>query len=262
MKHLRLIVVVGAVLAASAVVWAQPALSLFNQRLTVDANGSLIVKTAAYGGSPGPATNAANLRVKADANNALIVAVGSGTMTPDTVCLDGTNQDACLARNAANVFGFRPTAAGTDTVLLNASTGLFTKVGTLTTAGKGVPIIVAYGRSTAQAGAVGSVATFTPSADGSFEISANVLVTVATTHSFTVVCAYTDEGNTARSATLIFALTGGSATGTIANANGAIPYMGQPAHIRVKGGTAITISTSGTFTTVTYNVEGVIKQVA
>jgi hypothetical protein len=33
-------------------------------------------------------------------------------------------------------------------------------------------------------------------------------------------------------------------------------------HIRAKAGTAITISTSGTFTTVTYNVEGIIKQIA
>ena len=72
----------------------------------------------------------------------------------------------------------------------------------LSGAANGVPGIVAYGRSTAQTAAVASVTTYTPGADGTFEIGANVLVTTATTHSFTVACAYTDEGNTARTATL------------------------------------------------------------
>ncbi len=48
--------------------------------------------------------------------------------------------------------------------------------------------------------------------------------------------------------------------GTITNVTGSGPYGGVPLHIRAKASTAITLATTGTFTTVTYNVEGVIKQ--
>lgn len=128
----------------------------------------------------------------------------------------------------------------------------------------GIPVIRAYGRATAQAAANASVATFTVGAvDGSFDVSANVLVTTATTHSFAVNVAYTDEGNTARTTPFGFCLAGSfSFTGTIANAAGAIAYVGLPYAIRAKAATAITITTTGTFTTVAYNVEGLIKQTA
>lgn len=123
--------------------------------------------------------------------------------------------------------------------------------------------IRAVGRSAAQVAAVASVATFTVGAsDGSFEVSANVLVTTATSHAFSVTCAYTDEGNTARTLTMTFGLVaGGVTTISVANATGAVPYMGVPLHIRCKTATTITIATTGTFTTVTYNVEGIIKQI-
>lgn len=130
------------------------------------------------------------------------------------------------------------------------------------TAGFGVPVIYGLGRFTAQTAAKASVATYTPTADGTFEISANVLVTTSTVHSFTVTCAYTDEGNTARTLTLTFSNLGGTLLTTIANAAGAVPYEGVPLHIRVKANTAITLASVGTFTTVTYNIEGIIKQTA
>lgn len=118
------------------------------------------------------------------------------------------------------------------------------------------------GRNVGATAAVASVVTYTPPADGSFLVQANILVTVATVHAFTCTCAYTDEGNTARTATLnFFALSGASRT-SIANANGAVPYMGAPQQIRAKGGTSITLATTGVFTTVTYNVEGAITQVS
>lgn len=130
----------------------------------------------------------------------------------------------------------------------------------------GIPAIVARGRVTAQTAAVSSIATFTPSADGTFEVSANVLVTVATTHTFTCQCTYTDEGNTARTVTLPFRLVGDTTalTSSIANGNGAVPYNGVPVTIRAQAGTAIVILTqaAGTYTTVTFNAEGTIKQVA
>lgn len=122
------------------------------------------------------------------------------------------------------------------------------------------------GRSVAVTAAVASVATVTPAADGSFDVCMNVNVTTATTHTFTAQCTYTDEGNTGRTVTMPFRLVGDTTalTSSISNASGAVPYNGVPLRIRVKGGTAITLLTAsgGTYTTVTYNVEGTIRQVA
>lgn len=131
------------------------------------------------------------------------------------------------------------------------------------TEGWGVPAIYKVGRSTAQTAAVASVAAYTVgSADGSFIVSANVLVTTSTTHNFTVTVAYTDEGNTARTLTLNFSSLAGVIATAIINTGGAVPYEGLPMHIRCKASTAITVATTGTFTSVTYNVEAVIQQVA
>lgn len=124
----------------------------------------------------------------------------------------------------------------------------------------------ASGRSAAAVAAVASVATLTPAADSSFDVQMNVLVTTATTHTFTGQCTYTDEGNTARTVTMPFRLVGDTTalTSSITNANGTVPYIGVPVRIRVKAGTAITLLTQagGTYTTVVYNVEGTIRQVA
>ncbi len=142
--------------------------------------------------------------------------------------------------------------------------GKFTTYNNKTTAGFGLATIVAVGRSTGQTAAVASVATVTPSADGTFRVSANVRPTTSTTHNFTVTVAYTDEGGTARTLTLNFFTVAGTTTVTnsIANAAGAVPYHGIPVHIRAQSGAAITVATTGTFTTVTYNVEAVIEQLA
>jgi hypothetical protein len=64
---------------------------------------------------------------------------------------------------------------------------------------------------------------------------------------------------------LPFTLVAGSAIVTsVANANGAVPYMGITMHLRAKASTTITVRTqaAGTYTTVTYNVEGLIRQIS
>lgn len=112
------------------------------------------------------------------------------------------------------------------------------------------------GLSAAQA-----LATYTvPASDTSFEVSANILVTTATVHSFSTTVSYTDEGNTSRTLTLNFSTIAGAITPTIANAGGAQPYEGVPLHIRCKAGTTIIVATTGTFTTVAYNLEERIVQ--
>lgn len=163
--------------------------------------------------------------------------------------------------------GFANQAGNFYSLSSTAAVGMSGKIATyngVATAGLGVPAVYAAGRSTAQVAANASVSTYTlPAADGTFVVSANVLVTTSTTHSFTVTCTYTDEGNTSRTLTMPFTLVAGSAiVNTVADGNGTVPYMGIPQQIRCKASTAITIATTGTFTTVTYNVEGLITQIA
>ena len=157
-----------------------------------------------------------------------------------------------------------PSNASND--LKNPVNARITSYDGVNTAGRGVPVIVAQDRTVAATAAVASIAAFTVgSADATFEVSANVLVTTATTHAFTLTCAYTDEGNTARTLTLTFGLVaGGVATTSIANATGTVPYHGVPVTIRCKAATTITIASAagGTYTTVVYNAEGIIKQLS
>ena len=104
------------------------------------------------------------------------------------------------------------------------------------------------------------MATYTVGAsDGSFWVSANVNVTAFAVGTFNVTCTYTDETNTSQTLKMNFS----TLTGTIGIAIAATgPFEGIPSHIRAKAGTAITIATSGTFTSLTYNVEGNISQIA
>jgi len=196
------------------------------------------------------------------ANNSGLVIADSGATIRDAFYCDGSNNMIIGSTGYAwNSVGFYFNSATSKALISN--TGSFSRYNNVATAGIGLAAIYAAGRSTAQTAAVASVATYTVgAADGSFEVSANVLVTTSTVHSFTATCAYTDEGNTTRTLTLQFSNLAGTLLTAIANAAGAVPYEGVPLHIRCKAGTTITIATTGTFTTVTYNVEGVIKQMA
>lgn len=116
--------------------------------------------------------------------------------------------------------------------------------------------VVGNNRSTGQSGA-NALATYTVgSSDSSFLVSANVNVTTSTTHNFTVTCTYTDEGNTSRTLTFGFTqLSGATLLTAITNITGAGPYESPTFHIRCKAGTTIVIASTGTFTSVTYNIE-------
>lgn len=127
--------------------------------------------------------------------------------------------------------------------------------------GRTVPMLAGYGRLENQAAAIASLARVDVphSADQSYEIGGNVLVRTATTHAFTMACAYTDTQGNARVLTLTFGLlAGGVTTTSIANANGTVPYHGVPVRIRAKKGTSVIVSTTGTFTTVAYDAEASI----
>lgn len=132
----------------------------------------------------------------------------------------------------------------------------------INTAGWGVPAIQAEAGGIGLVAANASLASYTVgAADATIRISANVNVTSSVTHSFSIICTYTDETNTVRSLTLPFVQLGGVAlVGTITNILGAGPYHGVGLTLRVKASTTITISSTGTFTSVTYNARGVIEQ--
>lgn len=153
---------------------------------------------------------------------------------------------------------------GLLTIGTQYGTAVLNKTGTNTWQVYGLgslPSVVSGPRLTGQTAAASLTAYTVGAADSSFLVSANVLVTTSTVHSFTTTCTYSDEGNTSRTLTLTFSNVGGTLVTAIANAAGAVPYEGVPLHIRAKAATTITFATVGTFTTVTYNVEGVVTQI-
>ncbi len=180
-----------------------------------------------------------NQRLNIDINGNASFGTGAPSSLPNLFCVGSTNQ-------------FQVTSGG-----------IVAEYNNVATAGLGVPAIYKAGRSTGQTAAVASVSAYTNgAADGSYIVSANVNVTTSSAEAFTVTCAYTDEGNTSRTLTLNFSLLAGTIGTAINFANGAVPYEGLPMHIRCKASTAITIATTGTFTGATYNVEGIIRQLA
>lgn len=82
-----------------------------NIGVTAD-NGRLVVYSYVTSGTVGPVTPLANLGLKAD-NGRLSVVVAGGTMTPDTICLDATNQDACISRLGVGSLAVTHTAIAT-----------------------------------------------------------------------------------------------------------------------------------------------------
>jgi hypothetical protein len=176
----------------------------------------------------------------------------------------GANYNIWFQANGTGSTGFQfysSTSTSPNLVAAIGPTGNFSTYKSVTTSGWGVPGIYAAARSTAQTAAVASVATYTcGAADGSFEVSGNILVTTSSSEAFALQVSYTDEGNTARTQVIPITKTDGTILTATASANGAIAYTGIPVHIRVKASTAITVKTAGTFTGCTYNAEGVIKQ--
>ena len=142
-------------------------------------------------------------------------------------------------------------------------TGKIVSYNGATSAGWGVEQVVGYARNTGQSAATAAGAFTVGGADGSFDVSANVNVTAAVTCNFTVTCTYTDETNTGRVLTLGFTqLSGATLLTAITNVTGTGPYESPVYHIRAKSGTTITLASAagGTYTSVTYNIEGRISE--
>lgn len=130
------------------------------------------------------------------------------------------------------------------------------------TLGLGIPAVYGYVRPAQQVNSTVTLSTYTVgAADGTFLVSGNVNITVATASLIGITCTYTDESNTSRALVLNLSnIAGVFATTTTLNTAGA--FEGVPMYIRAKASTSISLATTGTVTTVTYTAEGIIIQIA
>jgi len=227
------------------------------------------------GATSGTVTTIIGARVSAEVNHASVTATSAyGLRVIDLINLGTiTNTyglyigDVTAGTQTNQAYGIYQVDTGARNYLGGTLElgGKNTTYNSIVTAGWGHPAIYGSARSTAQTAAVASVAAYTVgAADGTFVVSMNINVTTSTAHSFTAECAYTDETNAARVLTITFSQLSGVLVTAITNVTGAGPYEGVPMHIRCKSATSITLRTqaAGTYTTVTYNVEGSIVQVA
>lgn len=206
-------------------------------------------------------------------NNADGLTLKGGT-TPRAITVTGG--DVTIAGSGSNTYtfpsitsvlaclGLAQVWSAVQTFTSLVLTGKITTYNNIATAGNGVMAIVASGRTVGTSAAVASVTAYTVGAsDSSFDIAANVNITAATTASFTVTCTYTDESNTSRTVTFSFVQNGVAVPiQTITNVTGVGAYCAMVMRIRCKSGTTITIASTGTFTSVTYSIEGSVVQVA
>lgn len=268
--------------------------ALANAQVKFDSNGYLLVTIGGGAITPDTITldntNRDTVLARATTGNLALYATGAAGATNAFRLMNGTNAGAALewvglswasnvgqvgtvlnggtARNlrlqsAGGNINFNGTSG--DTVVMNVTSGVFTKYGNVTAVGLGMPAIYAAASVAAQTTAAAAIATYTtPNATGDYEVSGNVNITASATHSFSLNCNYTDEGGSARVLVLPLAQLAGTfvASGLITNVTGTGPYESAAMHIRCKATTAITIQTpaGGTFTSVTYNAAGVIRQ--
>lgn len=144
----------------------------------------------------------------------------------------------------------------TYAVLEFANTGLISNIYGVPTAGLGLPAIYGENTITAQTTSGTTIATYTPSSAGNFEISAEYLITAITSGGAEIQVSWTDEGGTARTATLLLASLSGT-TGTGATTTG--PFSAIPYRLRSQANSPIAVMTAGTFTA-TYDASAAIKQ--
>ena len=181
--------------------------------------------------------------------------VYAGTPTVTGNGTIATSYQVLVAPGPTATSGYGIYQSGTDNDYFG---GKFTGYNNVATAGTGVPAVYGSSRVTGQVAANSSVASYTNgSSDATFIVGANANCTAYSSGSFSINVSYTDEGGTARTVPFQGHFTSGY--GTTISGTGA--FEGQTLMIRAKASTTITITTSGTFTSLTYNAEGSIMRI-
>jgi hypothetical protein len=195
-----------------------------------------------------------------DLTNAVILIPGNSTR--NVVQPSGPTVVPFVCQGAASQSGnLQQWQDSTGAVQMSiSSAGLISKYNSIATSGVGVPTIVGYGRSApVVAATVSSICTFTPTADGSFQVGGNMNITTLGSGVIQLQVAYTDETGASRSEVLPLSASGGTSV-TAANTGQVFASLARV--IRAKGGTSITLKTTGTVTGCTYNTEAYIIQIA
>lgn len=127
MRRLRHVLIALALAAGTVVLAQTPLTPIMQLQGRTDANGALYVTAAVASGTQTPLTPIGQLQGRTDANGSLYTTVSGGTVTPDKICLDATNQDACLQRNGAGVLqlGNAATSTGFNRLQFGGSTASF-----------------------------------------------------------------------------------------------------------------------------------------
>lgn len=185
------------------------------------------------------------------------VGIGSAVNNPDGTIVAATHDASgtlTLSTNGGT------TCASCNTSQVWTITKTIGSYNGITTAGQGVAPITAAANITAQTSNATITSYANGAADGTYEISASMNVTAATSISTNLVCTYTDAANTAQTFTFPVYKDGSSTVQTTAIAATG-EYSTCVFHIRVKASTTITLKTAtGTFTSVTYSASGTIKK--
>ena len=164
--------------------------------------------------------------------------------------------------NSTGYFAFKTN--GSTKFIVNGA-GIVSTYDQRSTTGNGVPAIFASYSTTGQTGAVSNAINYTPpSTAGTYRMGWSVDVTTATTLNFTIVATWKDASGNSISQTLGGFDKSGNAlvAGAITNTIGTGVYYGSVVFSINNGGTAITLSTSGTFTSVVYNLTATLEQLA
>ncbi len=119
--------------------------------------------------------------------------------------------------------------------------------------------VVAHYDSAGATGAIASLATYTPSSNGTFAISGHVNVTAIVTNVITFKVSYTDENSNSVTQIIPLTLATTGVVGTTATT--AFQHSAITINIRCKSGSAITVLTTATGVgSETYDVGGVITK--
>lgn len=170
--------------------------------------------------------------------------------------------------NGATISGtFTGAATFASAITFSTALVINAKIGTynsIATAGGGIPAVYASYSTTANTGAVTNAINYTPPATaGRYRISGIVNMTAWTTPaSFTVAVTYKDDSGNARTETMTVSR---GSTGATAAAITAVDrwYFELPLFAIDNSATAITVSTTGTFTgSPSYNLSVILEQVA